>query len=242
MTFHNGEVLDAEIVKLNWDENIRLRQPHWPGIFELHTGVAAWKFSIRTRSGFVFPEPDGGALAKLSIMHIANRQFYREVAGARSAGELSRALARGARAHISWWKGFPPLISGRTGSSWKPIGTTGMPPIAALQRIIFDNTLEQHEAVELVKKGEGRVELVTGPSPLETLRVAQSPFAKVVKKRGSLHSVWPVQHAENGEPMARCAAAPGGEFCHQPRGSHPLCHQRQWGDYPGAAPGPGVQA
>jgi len=26
-----------------------------------------------------FPEPEGAALAKLSIMHIANRQFYREL-------------------------------------------------------------------------------------------------------------------------------------------------------------------
>ena len=28
VAFHNGEVFDAEIVKLNWDENIRSRQPH----------------------------------------------------------------------------------------------------------------------------------------------------------------------------------------------------------------------
>jgi hypothetical protein len=27
---------------------------------------------------FVFPEPDGGALAKISFLHIGNRQFYRE--------------------------------------------------------------------------------------------------------------------------------------------------------------------
>ena len=27
---------------------------------------------------FVFPEPDGGALARLILMHIGNRQFYRE--------------------------------------------------------------------------------------------------------------------------------------------------------------------
>ena len=27
---------------------------------------------------FSFPEPDGGALVKLSYMHIGNRQFYRE--------------------------------------------------------------------------------------------------------------------------------------------------------------------
>jgi peptide/nickel transport system substrate-binding protein len=54
-----------------------------------------------------------------------------------------------------------------------------------LQRIIFDNTLAQHDAVELVKTGEGRVDLVSELSPLETLRVAQSPFAKVVKNRGN---------------------------------------------------------
>jgi peptide/nickel transport system substrate-binding protein len=64
--------------------------------------------------------------------------------------------------------------------------TTRLP---RLHRIVFDNTLEQKEAVELVKSGEGRVDLVTGLSPLETLRVAQSPFAKVVKARGSLTTV-----------------------------------------------------
>jgi peptide/nickel transport system substrate-binding protein len=55
-----------------------------------------------------------------------------------------------------------------------------------LKRIVFDNTLSQKEAVELVKAGEGRVDLVTDLSPLETLRVAQSPFATVVKNRGTL--------------------------------------------------------
>src|SRR5919198_956472 len=55
-----------------------------------------------------------------------------------------------------------------------------------LQRIIFDNTLVQRDAVELVKTGEGRVDLVSELSPLETLRVAESPFAKVVKNRDNL--------------------------------------------------------
>ena len=65
--------------------------------------------------------------------------------------------------------------------------TTRLP---RLQRIVFDNTLEQKEAVEMVKTGEGRVDLVTGLSPLETLRVAESPFAKVVKNRGALLTVF----------------------------------------------------
>lgn len=58
-----------------------------------------------------------------------------------------------------------------------------------VRRIIFDNTFDQNDAVELVKTGEGRVDLITGLSSLETLRVAQSPFAKVVKAQGALMSV-----------------------------------------------------
>ena len=58
-----------------------------------------------------------------------------------------------------------------------------------LQRIIFDNTLGQKEAVELVKTGEGRVDVVTELSPLDTLRVAESPYAQVVKNRQSLVTV-----------------------------------------------------
>jgi peptide/nickel transport system substrate-binding protein len=78
VTFHNGEIFDAEIVKLNWDENIRLRQPHMQGyIMNFKPGSRLEIVDPQTLR-FVFPEPDGGALAKLSNMHIANRQFYRE--------------------------------------------------------------------------------------------------------------------------------------------------------------------
>src|SRR5262245_66497557 len=55
-----------------------------------------------------------------------------------------------------------------------------------LQRIVIDNTLEQHQAVELVKTGEGHIDVVTELRPLDTLRVAESSFAKVVKNRGAL--------------------------------------------------------
>jgi peptide/nickel transport system substrate-binding protein len=59
-----------------------------------------------------------------------------------------------------------------------------------VKRIVFDNTLSQKDALELLKTGEGRVDLVTELSPLETLRVAESPFATVVKNRGSLMTVF----------------------------------------------------
>jgi peptide/nickel transport system substrate-binding protein len=65
--------------------------------------------------------------------------------------------------------------------------TTRLP---RLHRIVFDNTIDQRDAVELVKTGEGRVDVVTELSPLETLQVAQSAFAKVVKTRGAFISIF----------------------------------------------------
>jgi ABC-type transport system substrate-binding protein len=76
--FHNGEVFDAEIVQLNWDENTRLRQPHIPGTYLNFPPGTRLEILNPYMVRFVFPEPDGGALVKLAIMHIANRQFYRE--------------------------------------------------------------------------------------------------------------------------------------------------------------------
>ena len=82
-----------------------------------------------------------------------------------------------------------------------------------LQRIVFDNTLGQKEAVERVKTVEGQVDLVSELSPLETLRVAQSPFAQVVKNRGTLMTVFGVFNVRKADsPLARPAAAPGGEL------------------------------
>src|SRR5262249_40961202 len=51
-----------------------------------------------------------------------------------------------------------------------------------------------------------------------------------------------VQYAENGEPLARPPAAPGGESGHQPRGSDPVRGEGEWGDYPSAVAGADLRA
>jgi ABC-type transport system substrate-binding protein len=79
VTFHNGEVFDAEIVKLNWEENFRQRQPHMFGEYMNFKPGSRLEIIDPQTVRFVFPEVDGGALAKLVGMHMANRQFYREV-------------------------------------------------------------------------------------------------------------------------------------------------------------------
>jgi ABC-type transport system substrate-binding protein len=78
VTFHNGEVFDAEIVKLNWEENTRLKQPFRSGQFMNFKPGSRLEILDPHTVRFVFPEPDGGALPKLSLMHIANHQFYRD--------------------------------------------------------------------------------------------------------------------------------------------------------------------
>jgi peptide/nickel transport system substrate-binding protein len=77
--FHNGEIFDAEIVKLNWDEYVRQKQPHLIGTFMNFMPEARLEVLDRWTVRFVFPEPDGAALFKFSNMHIGNQQFYREV-------------------------------------------------------------------------------------------------------------------------------------------------------------------
>ena len=76
--FHNGEAFDAEIVKLNWDKNIGLQQPHDVIFMSFQRGSRIEIVDPLTVR-FVFPEPDGAALFKLMDLHVGNRQFYREV-------------------------------------------------------------------------------------------------------------------------------------------------------------------
>lgn len=79
VTFHNGEVFDAEIVKLNWDENVRLKQPFRFGRFVNFKPGSRLEIRDAHTVQFHFPEPDGAALVRLSILHMGNRQFYTEL-------------------------------------------------------------------------------------------------------------------------------------------------------------------
>jgi peptide/nickel transport system substrate-binding protein len=78
VTFHNGERFDAAIVKLNWDENTRLQQPFRGGQFLNFKPGSKLEIVDSYTVRFVFPEPDGAALVKLSSMHLGSRQFHAE--------------------------------------------------------------------------------------------------------------------------------------------------------------------
>jgi ABC-type transport system substrate-binding protein len=77
--FQNGESFDAEIVKLNWEENTRYTQPHLPGTWLNFKPGSTLEVVDRETVRFQFPEPDGAALVKIGAMHIGNREFYKRV-------------------------------------------------------------------------------------------------------------------------------------------------------------------
>jgi len=63
------------------------------------------------------------------------------------------------------------------------------PHYPKVERVIFENTLmgNREEAMRLCREEEGRVDIVSHIRPLDTLKVAESPFAKVVKSRDAIH-------------------------------------------------------
>ena len=77
--FHNGEVFEAEVVRLNWEENFKLRQPHRGGTYMNFKPGSRVEIVDPYTVRFVFAEPDGAALLKISWMHIGNREFYQKL-------------------------------------------------------------------------------------------------------------------------------------------------------------------
>ena len=80
VTFHNGEVFDAEIVKLNWDEGLGQPQPYKGGTFMNFKPGSRMEILDPQTVRFIFPEPDGGALIRFANMHIKGfRENFHQV-------------------------------------------------------------------------------------------------------------------------------------------------------------------
>jgi ABC-type transport system substrate-binding protein len=189
--FHNGEGFDAAIVKLNLEAYARLQQPHMLGEFLNFKPGSRLEIIDPYAVRFHFPEPDGAALVKLSALHIANRQFHTE----RGWGEKQWGLLNQPG---SWGTGPYQIVEGFSTFEKRSdrVVLEAHPHywdasrLPRLHRIVFDNALSHRDALELVKSGEGLVDLVNELRPVETLSVARSPFTKVVTRRGTLVTVF----------------------------------------------------
>ena len=190
--FHNGEVFSADIVKRNWDGLIALRQDRWGG------DLTWWAFAPEARLDIlgpyrvrlVLPEPDVATMAKLAYWPMTNQEFYRKMGKAIAYWRTLWSPGPWGTGPYQWVKG--PL---------RGLGQTGRATLEAnpnywdaerfprLKRITIDNALERKQAAELIKTTEGQVDILGDLRPLDTLRVAQSPHAKVIKERGGLRNI-----------------------------------------------------
>jgi peptide/nickel transport system substrate-binding protein len=200
VAFHNGEVLDADIVRLRWEVLNDFREFHGPGL-------VWWLFPPQTRLEiltphtlrWVLPAPDPAAPLKLWYLPIANRQFFEFLTQRAQKLQQPRGyLFFGAlRQPGPWGTGPYQLMAGEAQAvrqtdqivleAYPPYWNTTRLPQA--QRLVFDHTLTPKEAQERVMTTEGQVDLFVDMRPLDTLAVAQSPFARVVKERTLLTTV-----------------------------------------------------
>ena len=181
--FQNGEPFNAEAVKINWEAYDSLKTPKFSGFTSIADGTVFAILNDYTVR-FTFPEPDGLALVRLKdFSQFAPAFFKGHKFGERSWGYLSEAGP--------WGTGPFQLVEGSV--SGKPSDHIVLEAYEGywdkrfpkVKTVIFDNTLinNNEEAVRLCREKEAAVDIVSFIRPLDTLKIAESPFAKVVKSR-----------------------------------------------------------
>jgi ABC-type transport system substrate-binding protein len=184
VTFHNGEEFNAEAVRVNWQQYRKMKNPrvitftNLPDetIFEIID-----KYTVR----FSLPEPDGLAFVKFAWFFQAAPAFFTKHKVAEKnwlylpeAGPWGTGPFKLVEGGVPYGKPTDRLVLEAFEDYWDP-------RYPKVERVIFDNTLigDRKEAMRLCEEEEGAVDIVSHIRALDTLKVAESPFAKVVKSR-----------------------------------------------------------
>lgn len=182
--FHNGEMLNAGVVRLNWGHYSKLKSPVTPNFLRLQTGTRLEVVDDYTLR-FTFPEPDGIALPRLRFFHLIAPEYFT----LHDFSELKWGLPREAG---PWGTGPFRLVEGNL-DVLKPSDRIVLeayeqywdPRYPKVKTIVFEQSLasSRDEAVRLCRDTEGQVDIVSFIRPIDTLRISESPFAKIVKSR-----------------------------------------------------------
>ena len=182
--FQNQERFNAETVRVNWKEYRKMKSP---GQFPIHLVPDETIFEIIDdyTVRFTFPEPDGVAFPRLRFFYqFAPTFFKKHKFDEKNWGYLPEAGP--------WGTGPFTLVEGgmhfarpserQVLEAYEGYWERRYPKV---RTVIFDNSLigDRKEAMRLCREREGFVDIVTHIRPLDTLKVAESQFAKVVKSK-----------------------------------------------------------
>jgi peptide/nickel transport system substrate-binding protein len=189
VTFQDGEKFDAGAVRVNWEAYKAMEAPTFFGYLQLPDETVLEivdGYTVR----FALPKPDGLALGKfapftqISPAYLAGHKFRENL-----WGDLDEPSPCGT-GPFQWVEGF--WGAGKYSDqvvleAYEGYWDKRYPKVKTL---IFDTTLlkDKKEATRLCTETEGAVDIVSFIRPLDTLRVATSPFAKVLKSRDSVHT------------------------------------------------------
>jgi len=185
VTFHNGEKFNAEAVRINWEAYKAMAAPGW-GFLTIPDETALEivdGYTVR----FTFAEPDGIALAKFAAFFQVAPLFHGKHKF--NDGDWGSFTEAG-----PWGTGPFRLVEG--GTAWGKLGDRVVleayekywdPRYPKVKTVIFENALlkDGEEATRLCRETEGKVDIVSFIRPMDTLKVAASPFARVVKSKDS---------------------------------------------------------
>jgi peptide/nickel transport system substrate-binding protein len=199
--FHNGEQLNSEAVRVNWEAYRIMKSPS-PFRFLNIPDETAFEIIDKYEVRFTLPEPDGLAYAKFWLFDLFAPAFFSEHSF--KENNWSQLEKPGL-----WGAGPFMLVEGsadytRSGDRvvLEAFEDYWDPRYPKVRQVIFENMLlgDRKEAMRLCRETEGAVDIVTRIRPLDTLKVAESPFAEVVKSKDeTLFFCWFNQRKKNSK-------------------------------------------
>ena len=184
--FHNGERFNAEAVRVNWEAYKSMENPYAIRMILVIPDETVFEIIDEYTVRFTFPEPDGLAIqrfwgfAQIAPAFFSEHKFdeynwaYLREPGPWGTGPFK--LVEGG-VNILGWASDRIVLEAFEGY-WDP-------RYPKVQKVIFDNRLigSRKEAMRLCREAEGAVDIVSHIRPLDTLKIAESRFAKVVKSK-----------------------------------------------------------
>lgn len=184
VTFHNGENFDAESVKVNWEAYRSMESPRVvpsTALVDETTFEVIDPYMVR----FIFSEPDALAFSKFQFFFQVAPAFFKDHKFPENnwgflpeAGPWATGPFEFVEGNLRFAKPGDQVVLKAYEGYWDR-------RYPKVQKVIFDNslTVNRKETMRLLREKEGVVDIISRIRPLDTLKVAESAFGKVVKSK-----------------------------------------------------------